>query len=149
MNNSSTQKSRYFLAELIINCLFFVISASICLNLFAFGYTQSTNSKNLSMATLKAQDMAESIKSTGEDTDKLRELTGAVENNDIFTVYYDDDWNTSSAENANFSLVAHIQINSLGMLYADIDVTDITGDDELLYALKINKFLEDFVVDAV
>ncbi len=142
MKASPTQKSRYFLAELIVNCLFFVISASICLNLFAFGYTQSTESKNLSMATLKAQNMAECIKASGQDIDLLCELTGAVQDENLLVIYYDDEWEISNQEAATYEMNVLIDVNSLGMLYADIAVFQA---EEIIFDLKVNKYLEEYV----
>ncbi len=138
MKREPTPKSRYFLAELIVNCLFFVISASVCLNLFAFGYTQSTESRTLSMATLKAQNMAENIKAVGNNTTMLCELTGAVENSETITVYFDEDWNETTDTSAPFVLNVLMNTDSAKMISADIDVA---SGDTLIYELTVKRYI--------
>ncbi len=138
MKRTPTPKSRYFLAELIINCLFFVISASVCLNLFAFGYTQSTQSRTLSMSTLKAQNMAECIKASNNDIDKLCTLTGAVDNGDYVTAYYDEEWAQTTNENAPYKLNVIISTDSYNMLSADIDVYEY---ENIIYELNVKRYI--------
>jgi hypothetical protein len=60
MNQSS--KSRYFLVELLTNCLLFAVAAAICIAIFAHGNMTGKKSAALSMAVAEAQNVAESVK---------------------------------------------------------------------------------------
>ena len=59
MNQSS--KSRYFLVELLTNCLLFAVAAAICIAIFAHGNMTGKKSAALSMAVAEAQNVAESV----------------------------------------------------------------------------------------
>lgn len=93
--NRHFSKSGLFLMELMIAVLFFGLCAGVCLSMFAKAHQMSVRSQDLTRALNAAQQAAECFK---EDTDKIPELLGGYELEDgLYAIYYDDNWNISSA----------------------------------------------------
>ncbi len=136
---SDTQsKSRYFLLELIINCLFFAIAAAICLNLFTYGFIQSRESRELSMASLEAQSVSEAFKAGGGDIQLLETLLESDSNADSFVLHYNQDWHrVSPDEEAPYSLTMHIDYEENGLQRAAISVDSQTRH---IYALSVQLY---------
>ncbi len=142
--NESQSKTRYFLFELVINCLIFAISAAVCLNLFAYGFIQNQDSRELSMATLEAQSVAETIKATGGETGLLSEYLQCDASAEGLTLYYDRDWQrTSSAQGALYTLNVRFAPLDKGVQTANIIVENQT---ETIYELTIQQYLSQEVL---
>ncbi len=131
-------KSRYFLAELIVNCMFFVIGASICISIFANGYTLSTNSHELSMSTLKAQNTAECIKSCNGNVEEFIQLTGAELNEGTYYIYFDDNWLQTQSDTATFTMSVNFNVDDINILNSDITVYNL---NETIYNLNFNRYI--------
>ncbi len=132
---SKRPNSRYFLLELIINSLFFILASAVCLNLFAFGYTSSDDSRNLSKATMEAQNAAEILKATGGDLSLVADaLQGSVTDN-VCSVSYDENWQAGAGD--AFALNVTVGTSD-GMLSGDIIITDREGE---VYSLNVKRFI--------
>ncbi len=137
MNNSHS-KTRYFLFELVINCLIFAISAAVCLNLFAFGFIQNQESRDLSMATLESQSIAETFKASGGNIDLLGELLQNDVQQNGTVLYYDRDWNrVSAADTARHSITLSLSNDGKGLYTANILVKT---DTETIYELLVQQY---------
>ncbi len=99
-------KTKYFLIELIVNCMFFAISAAICANVFAIGHVESEASRDLSIATVETQNIAEIVKYSGGDITKISDLLSAtVDSESNLNIYYDDNFvRTDSKQNAVYTI---------------------------------------------
>ncbi len=137
---SDRSKTRYFLIELVVNCLIFALSAAVCLNLFVSGYLQNENSRELSVATLESQNAAETIKSIGDNTELIINALGATKVGEALYIYYDEEWNKTSSEDSAFSIKITTNTQN-GILTANILAEDLT-DNEEIYLLEVNKYLE-------
>ncbi len=136
MSTKTTSKSRYFLVELIVNCMFFVICASVCINLFSEGYIKSNESRVLSMATLQAQNTAECFKASEGNLDVLAQLVkGRVENQAVI-IYFDEEWRAIEEMDSPFHLVLESK-EVQGMKTAEIIVYK---GDELQYELTVQQY---------
>ncbi|MGI6091320.1 MAG: hypothetical protein ACOYEL_08060 [Saccharofermentanales bacterium] len=141
MNHSS--KSRYFLVELLVNCLLFAIAAAICIAIFAHGNITGKKSTALSMAVAEAQNVAESVKAAEGDLQTLDTLLDTGEKGGVYTLRYDADWQrlpagTNADEDAVYELRAVIAVDEKNMLQADISVTD---GAEMIYTLRVLRYL--------
>ncbi len=138
--SESHSKTRYFLFELIINCLFFAISAAICLNLFTYGFIQNQESRELSMATLEAQSVVETVKAGAGDIYTIAEFLQSEAVEDEFHLYYDRDWQRVAAPNeALYTLTVKLALEDNGLQSIDISVDSLTRN---IYMLTARQYLE-------
>ena len=63
----STNRSNALLIELLIVVLFFMISATVLLQLFSSARSQSAKAELLSLATVQAQNIAEQLYASGDE----------------------------------------------------------------------------------
>lgn len=146
MNQSS--KSRYFLVELLVNCLLFAVAAAICIAIFAHGNMTEKKSTALSMAIAESQNVAESVKAAEGDLQMLGTLLDAGEESGVYILRYDEDWqrfpdgadgsDDPDDAGAVYELRAVIDIDENNMLQADISVTD---KKEIIYTLRVLRYL--------
>lgn len=87
----SNSRTGLFLIELVIIIMFFAISATVCMKLFAFAYTMTEYSSDISHAATAAQNTAECFKAAEGDMVKTAELLGAVFENNKLLYNPDDD----------------------------------------------------------
>jgi len=87
----SSSRTGLFLIELVIVILFFALSATVCMKLFAFAYTMTEYSADISHAAAAAQNTAECFKAAEGDIVKTAELLGAVFENNKLSYNPDDD----------------------------------------------------------
>ncbi len=133
-----SNKTRYFLAELVLNCLFFALSAAICTNLFVAGHVESQANSDISMASIKAQSAAEAFKASNGDEDIYSEIMGGISDGVNIICYYDSDWQLSDSENYSYALYMSSYADTEGLLTATILVTD---QSESIYELSVSKYL--------
>ncbi|HHT24372.1 MAG TPA: hypothetical protein GXZ76_02480 [Clostridiaceae bacterium] len=137
MNQSS--KSRYFLVELLVNCLLFAVAAAICIAIFAHGNMTGKKSAALSMAVAEAQNVAESVKAAGGDLQVLDTLLDTGEEEGVYILRYDTDWRRlPDGADPVYELRTVIDIDEKNMLQADISVTDKEG---IIYTLRVLRYL--------
>ncbi len=135
-------KSHFFLTELIVNTLFFAISAAICLSLFADGFTQSQKSRDLSEGIIYAQNAAEVVKFSNGDFKVIEEKLGAFEENGSYLLLFDENWNETSAD-YSYKLIISPKITDF-LLSAEITVVDLMENE--ICSLSVSKFLEEMWV---
>ncbi len=140
MEIQSNKKTAYFLIELIINCLFFVIAAAICVNLFVSGHLDSTRSNELSVAMTEASNAAEVVKAFDGDSEKIAEcLGGASIQDDLVEIYYDEFWQVVEDESLQKYILSISMDNSEEMVNATIIVQ---SDDRVFFELlEVKHFL--------
>ncbi len=71
------RKSSLFLIELMIAILFFAVSVSVCIKVFALSYEQTKASEYGNVAVMQAQSVAEYFRNVNGDIDKLVSFTNA------------------------------------------------------------------------
>ncbi|HHW95098.1 MAG TPA: hypothetical protein GX736_04125 [Mogibacterium sp.] len=137
MNQSS--KSRYFLVELLICCLLFAVSATICVAILAHANTTGKKSATLSMAVSEAQNVAESVKAAEGDLKMLGSLLDTKDEAGVYTILYDADWHRlSDGSDAVYELQAVVHIDDEKMLQSDISVRD---GKSIIYSLRVLRYL--------
>ncbi len=134
MNNTS--KAKYFLVELIVNSLLFAICAAICASLYAMGFVQSKESKDISRAMVEAQNAAEAFKAAAGDTSQLIDMINC---NEDFVIYYDKDWN-NIADGEDYSYQLKLEEIGEGKLkQARISLSDLESSEIL--TIEVSKYL--------
>ena len=99
-------KTSLFLIELILMLLFFALSAAICMRVFAFAQSTSDYSRNLSIATTRAQSAAECFKAADGDMSRVASLLSGKAMpegsrfDDGVTVSFDSNWAVSEGASA-------------------------------------------------
>lgn len=96
MKRGSNQINSFFV-EIIIVILFFAISAAVTLQLFVAANNRAQQSSDLSVAVIKAQNIAEQIKGLSS-SDELPEALKAAKHTssggtEQFQIDYDKQWN--------------------------------------------------------
>lgn len=138
MNQSS--KSRYFLIELLVNCLLFAVSAAVCVAVLANANMAGKKSATLSMAVSEAQNVAESVKASGGDLQVLGSLLDTEEEGGVYILLYDADWQRLFDDSdAVYELRVVVNIDDENMLQSDISVTDEKG---IIYTLRVLRYLD-------
>ncbi|NLL91156.1 MAG: hypothetical protein GX222_01905 [Ruminococcaceae bacterium] len=136
MNESS--KSRYFLAELLMNCLLFAVSAAVCVAVLAHANIAGKKSAALSMAVSEAQNVAESVKASKGEPQLLGTLLDTKESDGVYTLLYDENWQRLfDGSDAVYELRAVVNIDD-NMLQSDISVADGEG---AIYTLRVLRYL--------
>ena len=79
MKRTPARRSSLFLLECIISILFFIIAATVCIQLFAKSYTLSRDSENLTMAVQLTTSYVEEFRGGKDFPEKLQ-------------IYYDESW---------------------------------------------------------
>lgn len=139
VRRSSSSKSRYFLVELIVNCLFFAMAAAICLNVFVRGHVESQKNEALSMAVIKAQNAAESVKASEGSMARMERLLDAAQEDGVFVLYYDGDWQRTYEEGqSEYVLQVAAKTDGQAMLHAEILVSDDAGT---IYTLSVARYI--------
>ena len=87
-----SSKSRYFLVELLVNCLLFAVSAAVCVAILVHANMAGKKSATLSMAVSEAQNVAESVKASGGDLRVLGSLLDTEEEGGVYILLYDANW---------------------------------------------------------
>ncbi len=124
MNKHSRSKSGLFLMELIIVILFFSISAAICMRIFSTAKIKSDFSRDISNASVKAQNCAEAYKAYDANFKKIASVTEGNINKNKLIVYYDLNWEaTNSKDNAKYVLTLENKrdsnIKETGKIYVE------------------------------
>ncbi len=127
-------KTRYFLIELVANLLFFALSISVCLALFANGSENNNYNDTLSNATIQAQKVAEIVKAYGYD-DVMTALNATGTNEKMY-LYYDENW--SPSENESVYTITIEQNKDKSMLNTNIIISN--ANDELIYDLSVAEY---------
>ncbi|MDR2486918.1 MAG: hypothetical protein LBD12_03045 [Clostridiales Family XIII bacterium] len=134
-------KTAIFLFELMFVILVFTIAAAVCSNIFAKTYSLSAESKDLTMAVLKAESEAERFKATTLDGTALYKALSArplgLERG------FDKDWHETQSPDGTdtvYQLTALVDIGiPEGMDSMDIVVSK-KGQEEPLYRLVVKAY---------
>lgn len=151
---SRTGKTRAFLTEFIIVILFFSLSVVITLQLFLAAHKQSVLSKEITVAYIKAQNIAEEIRVNGDNLDEfLTSGNGWIENNlteyESYRRFYDEDWVISNEDTAAYIMTVMIQYHEEDagrLLEVDIELgnkTEVKKNKKSLCTLELKKYLPD------
>lgn len=157
-------KSGLFLFELIVVIFLFTVSAAVCISIFANSYNYSTQSRDLTTCTLKAETAAEVFKETRGDADALISALGANDDTHdivsaetanpgsntsideyILNIYYNEQWNNVDEINSVYTLT--IKVNASGIeaggyiLSADINFIN-SEDRESIFNMTAKEFIE-------
>ncbi len=137
--NQNHNRSKYFLFELMFNCLFFTVAAAICINLFIYGTVLSKQSRDISRASIEAQTLAEAFKSSDGDVNLLENTVGGTLEQDTVYLYFDERWNRlEQPDDMGFVVAADVSANN-NMSYADIIVS---SNQQEIFSLSVAKFSE-------
>lgn len=147
MKRDSNQLNSFFI-EIIIVILFFSISAAVTLQLFVAANNRAQQSSDLSVAVIKAQDIAEQFKglsSLDELTEELktakRTSSGGTEH---FLLEYDKQWNQAQGA-PQYKIDIAVKKNTVesGVLVnADISVLRCKSSGEnQIFTLNTAKYL--------
>ncbi len=135
------KKGNFFLVELVVNCLIFTICAAVCLSLFVVGFNESDESRELSMATLTAQSIAETVKACDGNKNEIATYIMMSEQDNINYVYYNEDWiEVSTKEESKFYATFSLSENN-GLISSNIEIIDT--DDTSIYSLKVAKYVSE------
>ena len=118
-------KSAIFLFELMVIILVFTLASAVCTQIFARSYTMRQQSRALTMGAINAQTMAEQFKSTGEDQDDM---------------YFDKDWNQTTAADAFYSVKLDDSGSSEDMKQAKVSVVD-ENNKETILSFEMKRFV--------
>ena len=111
-------KNKYPLAlmEQLIMLMVFAIAAALCLQIFALSGRISRDLETRDRAMMTVQNAAESIKIAEGDLAEHAVYFGGNVTDGVWTVYFDENWQTASVENAVYSVTAHITENDIPLL---------------------------------
>ena len=121
MKRTPVRRSSLFLLECIISILFFIITATVCIQLFAKAYVISKNSEDLTMAVHLTSSYVEEFRGGQTFPEELH-------------IYYDDSWEL--CDENNFSHILTITMSS----DSDMIVGHFIMDD--IFETSSSKYIE-------
>lgn len=154
-------KTSLFLMELIIAILFFSLSGTVCIQLFAKAHIISRNTVDQNNAITQAQNLAEGWLSLEGDLQKVQPLfqdSILSSNGDRLYLLFDENWESQSGAVSQWpAYIAQLKDNGEaenGLIHANIEIfraseasgaeeyfspdTGITDELELIYALELS-----------
>lgn len=148
-------KSGLFLFELIVVIFLFTVSAAICISIFANSYSFSSQSENLTEASLKAETVSEVFKKTGGDSESIiKAMDSEGPTHDIIMAnedgvekytlnfYYDKMWNSTDEHNKKYVFTVNVgpsnRTKTGYILKADITVVE---GQENIFKMNTKKYL--------
>jgi len=147
MKRSPMQINSFFV-EIIIVILFFAISVSVTLQLFVTANSRAQQSSDLSVAVIKAENIAEQIKSlpSADALPKALESAKQTGSGDglLYTIGYDKQWNPVETNPRYVVDVTMKRTKSNGgtMVVADISIHRLNNSvSKDLYTLSSAKYL--------
>ena len=147
MKRDSNQINSFFI-EIIIVILFFSISAAVTLQLFVAANNRAQQSSDLSVAVIKAQDIAEQIKGLSSLDELTETLKGAKHTSsggtEHFLFNYDKQWNqTQSTPQYKIDIaLTKSAVESGVLVHADILVSRCKPSGESqVFTLNTAKYL--------
>lgn len=147
MKHRSTQINSFFI-EMIIVILFFAVSVTVTLQLFVAADNRAQHSSALSIAVIKAENIAEQVKSLSSEDALPKSLETAKQGSSggglCYTVGYDKQWNLTDTNPRYLVDVIMKKTKSDGgtLVLADISVNRVKNSgSEKLYTLSSAKYL--------
>jgi hypothetical protein len=138
-------KTAIFLFELMFVILIFTVSAVICSNIFAKAYSFSNDSKELTMAVLKAESAAEVFKSDVIAGDSASDLVSYTGPNGL--LFFDKDWHDTTEDKAYYTLShtpASASDEAVGLREMEISVTkSANNSDVTIFSLVVSAYGEE------
>lgn len=136
MGRKKNSGSRIFLAELMIDILFFVVAAAICLSVFTRAYKMSAGSREKNQAVVCAQQAAECFKASGEEG--LVAVLGAVkEQEGVYAVFYDWEFQPVQAGEESAYSMRIVTSSEDGMAKARVIVEKA---DTAVFEIEVKKY---------
>ena len=123
-------KAPLSLMEQIIMLLVFALAAALCLQMFVLSGQMSRRLEKQDRAVTLVQNTAETVKLCGGDAEEYAKLLSAEEQDGIFAVGYDAEWNHVSAEHAEY-LITVEQTSAEGDLLGTAEVSAVQDGEEL------------------
>ncbi|MCL2753870.1 MAG: hypothetical protein FWE44_06965 [Defluviitaleaceae bacterium] len=129
-------RSTLLLIEQIIVIAIFAFCAAVCVNIIVSSYVMTTNAVQTRNALSVAESAAESFKAFEGNTDRIFNLLGEPNSghatNDTLVVHFNENWQPSSPSDAFFVLNLTIQDDGGAVIFGEVVVTKIDGNDTLV-----------------
>lgn len=145
-------KSSLFLMELIIAILFFSLSGTVCIQLFAKAKIISRSTVEQNNAVTQAQNLAESWIALDGDLTKMQPLfqdSVLAAGEDLLYIPFDANWNPQASEISQApAYIAQLQNageDEKGLIRADIQIfrmSDASGE-EPIYSLNLTRHIQE------
>jgi len=122
--------------EQVVVIAIFAICAAVCVKILVISYIMTVDGADTKNALIIAQNAAESHKAFKGDTRKILEIlsgsTDSYYNENAILVYFDANWQPSDDIGASFVLHLITYGESSPVIFADITVTSLITDAELI-----------------
>lgn len=138
------RSSNLFLMELILSIFFFILTASLCVQVFAKAHTVSEDAKALNFAVTECGSAAELVTASGSTADFRGNFAllsdGEITETDdgCLAVYFDGEKAPCGPSDAVFCLICDISEKD-SMLTAKIDFKELSGG-EIIYSLTAEHY---------
>ena len=137
MDQRSNSRLSLFLMELIVAIMFFSLSAAVCVRLFASAHLMADDTKNMSNATIWAQNLAESFEGSGGNLSEIEKLyPGAYVSfaaddpsmrDGSVILFFDEDWERiDSLSGASYFASLNIATKEASEVYSDVTDYNVT-----------------------
>ena len=164
--NKHSSRTSLFLIELVLSIFFFIVAATICLQLFVNTFFLSRETIDTNHALLWSQNLAEPFLGGNGDYSIIKKIYSTedcsmelpIKSSDYLLLCFDKDWNAiPSLATSNYVVFSvfqkdetfayqHIYIAKSPDLLSSVltinDITDLLCQEEyLLYQLTVKKFV--------
>lgn len=121
-------KAPLALMEQLVMLVVFALAAALCLQVFVLSDRMSAHGQDRDHGVVAVQNAAETLKLCGGDLDDCASLLGGTVTDGVWTLGYDEQWNSVSGAGAAYVLTAvpRAELPLLGSAY--VSVENVNGD---------------------
>jgi len=133
--------SSLFLMELIFVIFFFMLSAAVCVQLYAKAQSASETAKALSVGTDHMEGIASALcdGAVNPQAALLSVAPQIVQQDNTAALFYDRNWNVCPESDAVYAITVSWNVHD-NMLDADIELTRISNQEQL-HSLRVEKHI--------
>lgn len=138
-NQEKGARSSLFLIELILVLFFFLLVASVCIQIFVKAYSMSRSSRELSHAQSQCASVSEILTGTREAAPALSQYFPEGEmKEEGFCISYDQDFAACESDQAVYMLTVHLSDITSGNIVVSGADLKFTRGEEVIYTLTVN-----------
>lgn len=105
MKRYTSSKSSLFLMELILSIFLFMLASVVCVQLFVKAHQMNQDAQQRNETLFRIQSVAEYLRGGDSAADRfLSVFPGSVEREDGFSLYYDENWEDCSEQDASYQM---------------------------------------------
>lgn len=134
MNRSKAPLS---LMEQLVMLLVFALAAALCLQIFVFSGQLSRSCEARDHAVTEVQNAAEAVKLCSGNAEEYEKLLGGTSANGVLSIGFDEKWNSTETENAEYTVTVAPQ-PAEGSMIGTADISAQNKNGETIFSVSVS-----------